>query len=70
MGFAFTGVWTGIYVEVIMGKGFTKNAGLKLLLRKYKKIFRIPENLNYYSEKDFQEAERKFLKYALVGGKL
>lgn len=52
-----------------MEKEFTKNAGLKLLLKKYKKIFRIPENLNYYSEKDYQEAERMFLKYALVGCK-
>ena len=50
-----------------MGKDLTKNAGFKLLLKKYRKVFRIPENLNYYSEKDYQEAERKFLKYALFG---
>jgi len=31
----------------------------------YKNIFRIPENLNHYSEKDYRAAERKFLKLAL-----
>lgn len=56
-------------MEVIMEKEYTKNAGLKLILKKYKKAFRIPENLNFYSEKDFREAERKFLKYALVRDK-
>ncbi len=50
-------------------KEFTKDVGLKLLVEKYKKLFRIPENLNYYSEKDYQEAERKFLKHILVKGK-
>jgi hypothetical protein len=53
-------------MEVIMEKEYTKNAGLKLILKKNKRAFRIPENLNFYSEKDFREAERKFLKYALV----
>lgn len=51
------------------GKKLTKDDGLKLLLKKYRKIFRIPENLDYYSEKNYQRAERKFLKYALVQGK-
>ncbi len=26
------------------------NAGIQLLLKKYRKIFRIPENLNFYLE--------------------
>ncbi|MEE9450170.1 MAG: hypothetical protein V3V72_08975 [Ignavibacteriaceae bacterium] len=52
-----------------MEKEYTKNAGLKLILKNNKKAFRIPENLNFYSEKDFREAERKFLKYALVRDK-
>ena len=46
----------------------TKNnemGGLQLLLKKYKDIFRVPENLNHYSKSDFKIAERKFLKYAL-----
>jgi hypothetical protein len=44
------------------------NAGIKKLTQKYRAIFRIPENLNHYSEKDFHTAERKFLKYALEDG--
>jgi hypothetical protein len=56
-------------VGVMVKKEFTKDVGLKLLVEKYKKLFRIPENLNYYSEKDYQEAERKFLKHILVKGK-
>ena len=36
----------------------------------YKNIFRIPENLNHYSEKDYRAAERKFLKQALEQRKI
>jgi len=52
-----------------MKKECSKNSGLKMLLKKYKKIFRIPENLNYYSKEDYQIAEKKFVKYALCEGK-
>ena len=41
------------------------NLGIKALIEMYKKMFRIPENLNHYSKKDFRKAERKFLKHAL-----
>lgn len=58
-----------MFLDLTMEKELTKDDGLKLLLRKYRKIFRISENLDYYSEKDYQAAERKFLKYALVQGK-
>lgn len=58
-----------MFLDLTMEKELTKDDGLKLLLRKYRKIFRISENLDYYSEKDYQTAERKFLKYALVQGK-
>jgi hypothetical protein len=43
-----------------------KNSGIKLLLKRYRKIFRIPENLNHYSKKDYEIAERKFIKYVLM----
>jgi hypothetical protein len=56
--------------EVSMQNKFTKNAGLKMLLKKYQKLFRIPENLNFYSEKDYQVAEKKFVKFALLEGKV
>jgi hypothetical protein len=48
---------------------FSQNNGIKLLVEKYRKKFRIDENLNHYSEENFKIAERKFLKFALgVGG--
>jgi hypothetical protein len=46
------------------------NRGIRALLKIYKNIFRIPENLNHYSEKDYRNAERKFLKYSLEQRKL
>jgi hypothetical protein len=53
-----------------MQNKFTNNTGLKMLLKKYQKIFRIPENLNFYSEKDYRIAEKKFIKFALLEGKV
>lgn len=53
-----------------MQKDYPKNTGLKMLLKKYKTIFRIPENLNYYSKEDYQIAEKKFIKFALIEGKI
>ena len=48
-----------------MRKDIRKNRGIKSLIRFYKNIFRIPENLNHYSRRDYRKAERKFLKFAL-----
>lgn len=42
-----------------------EDSGIKQLLRKYRAIFQIPENINHYSDADYKLAERKFLKYAL-----
>ena len=47
----------------------SKNSGLELLVEKYRKEFQIPENLDFYSEKNYKIAERKYLKYALGMGK-
>ena len=44
-----------------------EDTGIQLLLQNYRDIFRIPENQKYYSESDYKVAERKFLKYALLG---
>jgi hypothetical protein len=49
-----------------MKKDAKGNAGIQLLLKKYRVIFRIPENLKYYSERDYKIAERSFLKYAFL----
>ena len=46
------------------------NPGIRLLLKRYRAIFRREENQKYYSKQDFREAERKFLKYALEQRKI
>jgi hypothetical protein len=43
------------------------NAGIKQLLTYYRNLFRIPENLNHYSARDYKIAEKKFVKYAVLG---
>ncbi len=53
-----------------MKDNFEKNKGAKQLLKKYRKSFRIPENLDFYSEEDFKIAERKFLKYLIQRGNI
>ena len=45
-----------------------RNAGIKQLLRYYRDLFRVPENLNHYSARDYKIAEKKFVKYAVLGG--
>lgn len=52
-----------------MGENYySQNCGIKLLVEKYRKEFRVAENLNYYSEESYKIAERKFLKFALGMG--
>jgi hypothetical protein len=45
------------------------NKGIKALLARYRKQFRVKENLNYYSKEDYQKAEKKYLKYRLTNGR-
>jgi len=45
-----------------------KTTGIQRLIRNLKKEFRTPENLDHYSEEDFQEAEKKYLKFCLQNG--
>jgi hypothetical protein len=52
-----------------MKKDSRENHGIKLLLKHYKSMFRVRENLDYCSSKDYKIAEKKFLKYALLKGK-
>jgi len=47
---------------------YSQNTGIKLLVKKYRKKFRIAENINHYSEDNYKIAERKFLKFALGMG--
>jgi hypothetical protein len=51
-------------------KRWQKSIGIELLVEQYKKRFRIPENLNHYSMEDYQEAEKKFVKFCIKIGNL
>ena len=62
---AFQIICSQIRITSEMGNNLRANQGIQALIKIYKNIFRIPENLNYYSEKDYRAAERKFLKLAL-----
>jgi hypothetical protein len=53
--------------EGAMRKDGKEDNGMTKLLCYYKGIFRTPENLNHYSESDLRAAEKKFLKYVLLG---
>ena len=52
------------------GDDLRANKGIKSLLEIYRALFRIPENLDHYSESDYRTAERRFLKYAIDQGKI
>jgi hypothetical protein len=64
----FSGSWAAEQEEAI--KRAVKNirnhkSGIRLLLNRYRTLFRIPENLDHYSREDYRKAERQFLKLAL-----
>ena len=44
-----------------------KNPGMAQLIRKFREEFRCPENTEFYSESDYREAERKYIKHRLTG---
>jgi len=52
-----------------MDKDKVGNIGIRLLIKTAKKKFRVPENLNHYSARDFKRAEKKFLKVCVLGGR-
>ena len=41
--------------------------GIEKLVAKWRTEFRRSENVDYYTEIDYQEAERKYVKYRLNG---
>jgi hypothetical protein len=55
----------GIFESRLTMKKSRKKSGIHLFLKKYRSMFRIPENKNHYSEEDYKNAERMFLKHAL-----
>ncbi|MGA9535781.1 MAG: hypothetical protein WBR24_07715 [Desulfobacterales bacterium] len=42
--------------------------GIKQLVQKYKREFRIPENLNHYAVEDYRAAEKQFVRFCLKNG--
>ena len=51
-----------------MNKKPSQTIGTKLLVKKFRNNFRIPENINYYSKEDYQRAEKKYLRFCLTTG--
>ncbi len=45
-----------------------KGSGVKLLRDRYRKKFRVPENMNFYSKEDLKKAEKKYVKLCLITG--
>lgn len=42
---------------------------MKEMVRRYRKKFRIPENLEHYSKQDYEAAEQKYVKMCITRGK-
>ena len=42
--------------------------GIEKLIRRYIREFRVPENLEHYSRRDFERAEKRFVKHCLEQG--
>ena len=53
--------------ELWMANLSDADQGIRLLIQKFRTEFRRPENINYYTENDFKEAEKKFVKFCLTG---
>jgi len=50
-----------------MANSSNTDQGIRLLIQKCRNEFRRPENIDYYTENDFKEAEKKFVKFCLTG---
>jgi hypothetical protein len=50
-----------------MDHNVSPDIGLRRLIRQCRNEFRSPENLNHYTEEDFREAERKYIRFCLTG---
>ena len=50
-----------------MDNALNTNEGIRLLVQKCREEFRLAENTDFYSEKDYKDAERKFVKLCLRG---
>lgn len=50
-----------------MDKEVHRNKGLVRLIEKGRQAFHIAENINFYSEQDYKRAEKKFIKFCVIG---
>ena len=50
-----------------MAEELHRNEGLIRLIEKGKENFHIPENIEFYSEKDYRQAEKKYIKLCVIG---
>lgn len=46
----------------------SQNQGIDRIVDRYRQQFRIPENLDHYSDNDLHEAERQYLRFCLNTG--
>jgi|GEM_PF-2547451 len=47
---------------------YDERQGILRIVDQYRQQFRVPENLDHYSEDDFHEAERQYLRFCLSNG--
>lgn len=52
-----------------MEKESHRNEGLVRMIERGKEMFNTTENVDFYSEKDYRQAEKKFIKYCVIGRK-
>jgi hypothetical protein len=50
-----------------MANSSNTSQGIRLLVQKCRNEFRRPENIDYYTENDYVEAEKKYVKFCLTG---
>ena len=47
---------------------YDQRPGIDRIVDKYRQQFRVPENIEHYSERDFHQAERQYLRFCLTQG--
>ena len=50
-----------------MANSTNTDKGIRLLIQKCRNDFRRSENIDYYTENDFKDAEKKYVKFCLTG---
>lgn len=47
---------------------YDQRQGIDRIVDKYRQQFRVPENLDHYSDNDYHDAERQYLRFCLTNG--